>query len=150
MKPRHIAIAVVWIFYFASAFSAGIAIGHTTRPPGTVAPFPPLEFAFIALPLFFAFSAGVFFLRRRIYHGWLQNLIDWKWGAGTYREFLIRFKSTLLAILTCLIVGTVGLASAYANERDWTAYFNSAFVLACGLGLLVAYVLSHKFPPKLP
>src|SRR5262245_7652166 len=106
-------------------------MGHTMRPLGTVAPFPPVEFAFIALPVFFFFSAGAFFFqRRRMYAGtwsrWLQDLVDRKWGAGTYHEFLMRLKPTALVIVTCLTVGTVGLASTYANEQDWTAYFNSA------------------------
>ena len=81
---------------------------------------------------------------------WLQDLIDWKWGTGTYVEFLVRLRPTALMTLTCLTIGIVGLASTYANDQNWTAYFNSAFALSCGLGLLIAYLLSYRFPPKLP
>jgi hypothetical protein len=151
MKLRDIAIAIVWIVVLADTFSKAIKIGHAHNPPGTVAPFPPIEFAFVALPLFFLFSSiGVFFLRRRQFEGgWMRHLVDWKWGAGTYREFLERFKPVALMMVAALIVGIVGLVSTYANDQNWYAYFGSAFSLTCGLGLLVAYFLSLRFPPRL-
>jgi hypothetical protein len=151
MKPREIVIALVWLALLASALTKGLAVGHTKNPPGTVAPFPPVGFAFFALPLFFVFSAAAaFFQRRRLHRGWwLQELIDSKWGAGTYDEFLVRLKPTALMMLYCLTLGFVGLASTYANEQNWFAYFNSSFFLSCGLGLLTAYLLSYRFPPRL-
>ena len=154
MKLQDIAIAIVWIYFLAGAVYQGIAIGHVHNPPGTVAPFPPIEFAYVALPLFFILSSvGVFLLRRLLYErldaGWLGSLVDWKWGAGTYRDFLEHLRPTALMMSFCLILGVVGLPSTYANEQNWYAYFGSAFSLTIGLGLLVAYCLSWRFPPRL-
>jgi len=79
----------------------------------------------------------------------MQYLVHWKWGVGTYREFLERLRPTVLLMLATLICGVVGLVSTYANEQNWYAYFGSAFSLTIGLGLLVAYCLSWRFPPRL-
>jgi hypothetical protein len=151
MKLRDIAIAVVWIVVLTGALSNGIKMGHAHNPPGTVSPFPPVEFAYVALPLFFLLSSiGVFLMRHRLFaRGWIGYLVDWKWGAGTYQEYFERLRPTALMMLATLIIGVVGLASTYANEQNWYAYFGSAFALTCGLGLLVAYVLSWRFPPRL-
>jgi hypothetical protein len=155
MKLKDIAIAIVWIFFLAQAFSGAIATGHAHPPLGIVAPFPPVWFRFVALPLFFVIiSVGVFLQRRRLFYSlgeglWLGNLIDSKWGAGTYREFLERLRPTALMILVCLILGIGGLVSTCANEQDSYAYFESAFVLSIALGFLLAYFLSLRFPPRL-
>jgi hypothetical protein len=154
MKSGDILIAIVWVSILASAFISGIDVGHLKRPPGTVAPFPPLEFALVALLLFFSFcSTAAFFSqrrlsqRRRVYDvSWLRTLIDWKWGVGTFYNISVRLKPLSLMMLWCLSSGIVGLASTYANEQDWYAYFTSAFFLSCGLGLLVGQLLSYRFP----
>jgi hypothetical protein len=155
MKLRDVAIAIVWIFFLAQAFSGAIATGHAHPPHGAVVPFPPIWFRFVALPLFFVLSSvGGFLSRRGLFYSlgegwWLGNLIDSKWGAGTYREFLKRLRPTVLMILACLILGVGGLVSTYVHEQDSYAYFGSAFALTCGLGLLHAYFLSLRFPPRL-
>jgi hypothetical protein len=65
MKLKDVAIVVVWIFFLRGAFANAIAMGHLHIPPGTVAPFPPTEVWFVALPLFFSvvrsacFSSGI-------------------------------------------------------------------------------------------
>jgi len=38
---------------------------------------------------------------------------------------------------------------ARANAQNWTVYVNGAVMLSAGLGLLVAYSLSLRFPPRL-
>jgi hypothetical protein len=151
MKPRDIAIAIVWIVVLAVNFLTALRMGHLHFPPGTVKPFPPTVAWFVALPFSFLFwSIGAFLVRHRLFdRGWIRDLVDRKWGAGTYRDFLQRLRPTALMILGTLIVGVVGLASTYANEQSAISYFNSAFSLSCGLGLLVAYCLSWRYPPRL-
>lgn len=154
MKLKDVPVAIVWIYFLAQAFSVVIAIGHAHPPRGAVQPFPPIWFRFVALPLFFVLSSLGPFLSRRHFMpwekgGWLGKVIDSKWGWGTYREFLKRLRPTVLMILVCLICGVGGLISTYVNEQDSYAYFGSAFALSCGLGLLLAYFLSLKFPPRL-
>jgi hypothetical protein len=143
MKPKDIIVVIVRASVLTFAFYSGIEVGQLKPPPGTVAPFPPVGFALFALPFFFTFGAVIVFfscrrLGRRVYDlRWLRILIDWKWGAGTFHDFSVRLKPFTLMTWCCLCVGIVGLASAYANDQDWYAYFNSAFFLSCGLGLLV-------------
>jgi hypothetical protein len=152
MRIGDIAVAVVWILCLAGALSSGLKMGHTIGPLGSRVPFPPVNFAIFALPFFFvAASAGVFFLRRVLFQGdWTGRLIDRVWGQGTWAAAVVRLKPTALMIVMCCTLGIVGLASTYAQSQSWTAYFNSAFALSVGFGLLVAYSLSRKYPPKLP
>jgi hypothetical protein len=154
MKPRDITIAVVWIAVLANAFLMALRMGHLIFPAGTVKPFPPTVAWFVVLPFFFLFSSiGAFLVRHRMFdrldRGWIRALVDRKWGAGTYRDFLERFRPTVLIMVASLIIGVVGLASTYVNDQSPVSYFNSAFSLSCGLGLLVAYCLSWRFPPRL-
>lgn len=152
MRIGDIAVAAVWTAFLARALSSGLAMGHATGPPGSRAPFPPVNFAIFVLPFFFiASSAGVFFLRRVLFQGdWTGRLIDRVWGQGTWAAAVVRLKPTALMIVTCCTIGIVGLASTFAQPQSWTGYFNSAFALSIGFGLLVAYSLSRKYPPKLP
>jgi hypothetical protein len=152
MRIGDIAVAVVWILFLAGALSSGPKMGHTTGPLGNHVPFPPVNFAIFVLPFFFvAASAGVFFLRRVLFQGyWTKQLIDRVWGQGAWAAVVADLKPTALMIVTCCALGIVGLASTYAQSQSWTAYFNSAFALSVGFGLLVAYSLSRKYPPKLP
>jgi cbb3-type cytochrome oxidase subunit 1 len=132
MKPRDIAIAVVWMVVLAIAFHNGIGIGHVHNPP------PPIHIWIIAPPLFFIFVSIVVFRSRHR-----------PMGAGTSREFLERLRPAALFMVALLIIGVVGLASTYANGQSSSAYLGSAFFLSCGLGFLLAYVLSFRFPPRL-
>jgi hypothetical protein len=115
-----------------------ILMGHLHSPPAV----PPVNLWFAVFLLSFVFSSVAPF--RRLFYSlgegrWLGNLIDSKWGAGTYREFLKRLRPAALMMLFCLVVGIVGLAWAYANDQSSYAYFTSAFSLSIGLGLLLAY-----------
>jgi hypothetical protein len=77
------------------------------------------------------------------------DLIDRKWGAGSWEGFVKRLRPTGLMMFFALMVGVVGLVSTYAHEQSSQAYFISAFFLTCGLGLLLAHLLSFRFPPRL-
>jgi hypothetical protein len=152
MRIGDIAAAVVWIFFLAGALSSGLKMGQAISPPGSRAPFPPVNTAiFLLLFFFIASSVGVFLLRRVLLQGyWTARLVDRLWGQGTWANGVVRLKPTALMIVMCCILGIVGLASTYAQSQFWTAYFNSAFALSIGFGLLIAYSLSRKYPPKLP
>jgi hypothetical protein len=103
---------------------------------------------------FFVFASGASFLTRRRQHnavGWpLDSLVDRIWGPGATTAFTTRVRPVRLMMLASLTFGTSGLASTYANAQAWGwAYFQSGFFLSVGLGLLVAYLFSLKFPPSL-
>ena len=152
MGRGDIAVGVVWIAVLAAAISSGLKMAHSIGPLGSRAPFPPTNVAIFLLVFFFvASAAGVFFLRRVLFQGrWAGRLIDRVWGLGTWATMVVRLKPTALMIAMCCTLGTVGLASTYAQSQSWTAYFNSTFALSVSLGLVAAYWLSRKYPPALP
>jgi hypothetical protein len=137
----------VWIVFLAAALASGIANGSVER---ALWPFPPMGFAILSVVLFFVSSAGVFLVRHALAHGdWTALLMDRVWGQGTYATVVVRLRPTALTIVTCCTLGIVGLASTYLQSRASTSYLHSALALSFGLGLLVAYSLSRKYPPEL-
>jgi hypothetical protein len=138
MKLKDVAIAIVWIVVLAVTFYRGTELGHLHNPPGCATRCPPMHIWFIVLPLsFIVSSVGVLLFKDRVGR------------RGTYTECHKRLRSTALIMVACLIFGVVGLASTYANEQNSHAYFGGALSLSVGLGLLVAYFLSPRFPPGL-
>jgi hypothetical protein len=137
MKLRDIAIAVVWIFFLAVAFHHGITIGHIHNPPGCATPCPPIHIWLIVPPFcLIVFSVGVLLFKDHF-------------SGGIRTELHKRLRLTALIMVVLLIVGVVGLASTYANDQYSHTYFGATVSLSSGLGLLVAYFLSPRFPPRL-
>jgi hypothetical protein len=62
---------------------------------------------------------------------------------------IMRLRPVTLFMLTGLTLGLTTLMSNYLHAQNWTMYVNGGFMLSGGLGLLVAYVLSLRFPPRL-
>jgi xanthosine utilization system XapX-like protein len=151
MRIGDIAVAVIWIAFLAGAISAGIKVGYAMSSLGSSAPFPPANVAIFMLLFFFVgSSAGTFFMRRnQLRTSWTGRLIDKVWGQGTSTTIIVRLKPIALMMASCCTCGFVDLASTHAGVRSWTAYFNSAFALSVGSGLVVAYLLSRKYPPTL-
>jgi hypothetical protein len=154
MSGSQIAVAAVWLAFIASALYSGLSMGAATRTlqTNTGEPFPPPNVALIILSFgFIASSVGVFLARRviRYGHSWKTRWIDWAWGQGTWETIVVRLRPVALLMVTASITGFVGLISTYTNSQSWTAYVNSAFALSVGVGLIIAYCLSRRFPPAL-
>ena len=146
MRPSSIVIAVVWIWSLAGALAQGLSVPRVITPPDhpsfrMVAPF--------ILIFFFLFASTVPFFSRRLRPGRMPGLLERIWGPGAYERFLARFKPLTLMMLYGLILGLTGLLATLASTRSFAALFASGFFLSNGAGLLVAYLLSVRFPPRL-
>jgi hypothetical protein len=150
MKLGDIIIAAVWVSFLATALYKGLMAGHVTDSLYVGPPFAP-GFAWFLWLLWFAFFAVAAFLQRGrlFFRGWVQKWIDGRWGAGACTAMTMRSRPIALFMLTVLTQGLTGLISNYLNAQNWPVYVISISFLSCGLGLLVAYLLSLRFPPRL-
>jgi hypothetical protein len=141
------------MWFLASALYKGFALGRlgfsgAAPPPGVGAFMLLFFFLFASIVPLLARRRGSFWGRPNGTLGLVGRWIEWKWGAGTCTAIAQRLKPFALFTLTALTFGITGLASTYANAQSWPTYFVSGFFLSCGLGLLVTYVLSLRFPPR--
>jgi hypothetical protein len=149
MKLRDIIIAVVWVYFLATALYKGMMAGHVVDSPGVPSGGPPAFTLAAWLFAFTVFAVGGFLGRGRpVFGEWVQRWVDRKWGAGTYAAITMRLRPMALFMLTILTNGASGLLSNYGDAQGFT-YVTSTFSLSCGLGLLVAYLLSLRFPPRM-
>jgi hypothetical protein len=151
MKLGDIIIAVVWVYCLATALYRGLMAGHVADSVYFGPPFAPGFARFLWLFTFTFFAVAGFFQRGHLVSGggWLQKRVDGRWGAGAYAAMTMRLRPVALFMLTALTAGLTGLISNYANAQNWPVYVNSIALLSCGLGLLVAYLLSLRFPPRM-
>ncbi len=147
MNVTNLAIAAVWAFFLGCALFRGVA--DIIKPPPPTPFSMPAAFAIMIFGVVSVISFLLaFFVRRRIRQGeWYTDWIDRKWGAGTYEAFLERFRPARMIMITALIIGTFSLLSLLSSFNQMIA-IRTLFSLAAGLGLLAAYLLSHRFPPR--
>jgi hypothetical protein len=150
MKLGDLIIAVIWVCFLATAFYGGFESGHVVNLL-SVTPPPPPTFAWAFGLFIFTFFAIVGFFHRGplLFGAWGQTWVDRKWGAGTYVAAIMRLRPVALFMLTVLIRGVTSLLSNYANPQSLWTVADGVFPLAFGLGLLVAYLLSLRFPPRM-
>jgi hypothetical protein len=151
MKLGDIIIAVVWVYCLATALYGGLMAGRVADSLYVGPPYAPGFAWFLWLFSFTFFAAAGFFQRGRLVFGggWLQKWVDGRWGAGAHAAMMMRLRPVALFMLTALTSGLTGLISNYANAQNWPVYVNHISFLSCGLGLLVAYLLSLRFPPRM-
>jgi hypothetical protein len=107
-----------------------------------------VSFVFFALAAFFQRSALA-----QTELGFFGRRVDTRFGEGTYSRFKAQLRPTRLFMAYMLTTGVVGLAATYISGADEVtrrgAYLIGGIFLSGGLGLLVAYLLSIRFPPNL-
>ena len=151
MKLGDIIIAAVWVYFLATALYRRLMAGHVADSVYVGPPYYPGFARFLWLGIFTFFAIAGFFQRGRLVLGgeWLQKWVDRRWGAGACAAMTMRLRPVALFMFTVLTAGLTGLISNYANAQNWPVYVNSIAFLSCGLGLLVAYLLSLRFPPRM-
>jgi hypothetical protein len=147
MKASSIAIALIWVIFLFDAFRQGREV-----PVSAVAQQIRLDwFGQVALflPFVFFLFAAFFQRHKQFSYPLVTRAVDGKLGPGTFAGFISRLRPVTLFMLACLTLGTTGLLSTYLTTQEIGGYIVSGFFTSAGLGLLVAYLLSIKFPPKL-
>ena len=147
MKPSALAIPAIWLLFLADAVRQGTAL------PVTAATFPSfseaMAFALLIFPFLF-FLVAAFIQRKRSFQiPLLTKLVDRRLGEGALSRFFARLRPTALFMVACMVLGFTGLLSTYFTTKSQTAFLLSGFFVSAGLGLLGAYMLSIRFPPRL-
>lgn len=148
MRPSSIAIIAIWFVFLADALRQGIRL-----PTSTISqPAFPVESAMLMLSFpFVFFLIAAFFQRHKKFSApVISRVIDAKFGAGTFEDFVVRLQPTALFMCGTLLLGSSGLICTYLTTQNSAAYIFSGFFLSAGLGLAGAYILSFIFPPRLP
>lgn len=127
-----------WAFTIVCAVAAASALpaAPPTQPKGDIANDWPW---FVAMPFFF--FAVVLFLRRKHVFALATAL----YGA----EFLAVLRPTLLAFSAFITLGVAGMLFTHFSTQSFGGYVMSGFAMSAGLGVLAAYLLSRRFPPRL-
>jgi hypothetical protein len=147
MKRSSILIVVIWALILVDALRQGLSLPNSELAEG----FGMGESALTFLPFPFAFFAlAAFFQRRKLFDiRFLRKAVDAKFGEGAYISFIERLKPGLLFMSFCVTLGAAGLITTYLSTKTDGAYVISGSFLSAGLGLLTAYLLSIRFPPRL-
>jgi hypothetical protein len=147
MKRSSIAIGAIWLLSLFGALKQGYEL-----PVAPLADQLRLDHFGLIVPLLsFAFFVGAPFFQRHKQFTWplITRKVDARFGDGAFARFLTGLRPTMLSIVACLTIGGTGLLWTHVTTQTISAYVASAFFLAGGLGLLSAYMLSIKFPPRL-
>lgn len=147
---RRVIVIAIWCYLLLDAYHQGMAL------PGLItalsAPALPISLMVIIVAALFTAAAWMTFRQR---HRLIENVplitpfLDRRFGEGTYRDLNRSFKPVAISIAAGLVLSVSGLRATHASTGDASAYFLGAAFLAVALGLLVAYLLSRRYPPAL-
>ena len=135
---------VIWAFFISDAISQGLSV-----PSSTFGKDFPLEFALVItlLPFLF-FSFAPFLQRKNIQENFFTKMIKKIFGAVVIEKFVKEIKFYWLLTAFFLTLGMSGIISTYLSSQSFSGYLVSGYFISGGFGLLVSYLLSVKFPPK--
>jgi hypothetical protein len=151
MNKSNIAISIIWLYALADALRQGLSmpskmVGQNLSMEQAITKSAPI---LVIVPFVFFLVAG-FFQRKSGYKiGMLSGYFDKKYGQGTTDAFIRNLRPATLFITGSLTLGGSGIATTFFTTQALPPYILSGFFLSAGLGLLCAYLLSIKFPPKL-
>lgn len=150
MRISTALISIFWIYVLADAYLQGLEI------PGLLATISVPEGAlpWIVTSLIALFTGCLlvtFSQRRRLMEDLplVTRWVDSKFGEGTYMDFSRRLRPVAVATLSSSVLAISSLRATYATTKSLTGYLAGAAFSAIALGLLVAYLLSRRYPPKL-
>jgi len=147
VKASTIAIALVWGLFLFDAFRQGREI-----PSSPLVQQIQLDwFGLMALVLpFLFFLIAAFFQRHKQFtYPVITKTVDATFGSGAFARFISRFRPVTLFMLGCVTAGVTGLVSTHLTTQATGAYIVAGFFASGRLGLLAAYLLSIRFPPRL-
>lgn len=147
MKSSNLLIIIIWIFFLRDAYLQGIDL-----PKSTLFSNAPKETILVILTFPFLFFLPAAFLQRKSRPfdiPLIRKYVDKKFGQGTFHSFITRLKPITLFMLGCILLGATGIYSTFISTGNLDGYVFGGFFLSGGLGLLCAYLLSIKYPPRL-
>lgn len=140
-------IGMIWFASLAGAFRQGRDLPMSEIAQ---APFPESSsLIFMAFPFLFFLPAAFFQRHKQLSIPLVTRAVDSKFGSGAYSRFVTRLKPVALFMSACFMNGLTGLVSTHIENQSSGAYTVSGTFISAGLGLLLAYILSMKFPPRL-
>lgn len=150
MKISNVLIGVVWIYLVVDAYRQGVALPETAA----ILTLPTIPGAIFATVLGGSFAFAViltFTTRTRLVEDLplVTRFLDKRFGEGTYRDFNQRLRPITLSIICGLILGGFGLHAIHTSTMNPLGYLLSGIFLAVAAGLLVAQLLSFRYPPTL-
>jgi hypothetical protein len=151
MTFSDILIIVIWVSFLGGALTQGLAIPQLADETRASVEDAPVFIYLVGLLFPFAFFSPTAFSQRKYYAfdvQWIRNMVDAEWGVGSYDRFISRLRPTALFIFGCLLSGTTGV-STYLTTQTPSGYPIGGFFLSAGLGVLAAFLLSIRFPPRL-
>lgn len=150
MKVSSLLIGVLWTYLLVDSYRQGVALPDTvailTLPTiaGTV-------FATI-LSVSFVFALILTFsTRKRLVEDLplVTRFVDGRFGTGTYKDFNHRLRPIALSIICGFMLGGFGLQAIHTSTKNPLGYLLCGIFLAVTAGLLIAQLLSFRFPPAL-
>jgi hypothetical protein len=147
LRPSSIAIGAVWLLFLFYSFRQGW--GLPASPLAQQLQFDGFGRLMLLLPFVFFVLAAFFQRHKQFTWPVITRAVDARFGEGAFARFLIRLRPIALFALACFALGGTGLISTHLTTQATGAYVVSGFFLSGGLGLLTAYCLSVRFPPRL-
>ena len=140
---RNFAI-LIWVFFISDALSQGLNVPYSSFGQDI-----PVRFTLsIMLFPFLFFSLVPFLLRKGSRDNFVVKLIEKLFGIGTTDKLVSAIKPYWLFMAACFTLGSTGLLSTYLSSQSFSGYLISGYFISAGFGLLVSYLLSVKFPPR--
>lgn len=135
---------LIWAFFISDALSQGLSVPYSTFGQDI-----PLKFTLIIILFpFLFFSFAPFLQRKNTEENLLIKTIKRIFGKEATDRFIKELKFYWLFTAFCLTLGVSGVASTYLSTQSLSGYLISGYFISGGFGLIVSYLLSVKFPPK--
>lgn len=135
---------LIWAFFISDAISQGLSVPYSTF--GQDIPLK-LTLPFILFPFLF-FSFAPFLQRKNTQENLFIKTIKKIFGSEATDRLTKELKFYWLLTAFCLTLGISGITSTYLSTQSLSGYLISGYFISGGFGLLVSYLLSVKFPPK--
>jgi hypothetical protein len=150
MKLSNFFIAAIWLYLLIDSYFQGQAIPELVRPLAALEV--STRFVSILLSILFVLAFVLTYWQRHSLMTAMPlvtRLVDRRFGAGTYHDFMCRLRPIGISIVSALILGITGMHANSSATGSAAGYLICYVFLALAAGLLAAYLLSQRSGPAL-
>lgn len=143
-------IAIFWLFLLSDAFFQGRELPHLLN--GIDLPELPIFVSIVTILLLASLTSILTFWQRKNIMEEMplfSTMVDRIFGTGAYSRITHRLRPVCASILSSLILATVGLYTTYEGSQDRWSYAICLGFLVFAIFMLIAYLVSKRFPPAL-